>query len=74
MADVIELERVEVERRLSQMILDGTLSGQLDHRDHCLYLYPEESKDPTYEAALSTIQHLEKTVHTLAKRAHKLLL
>uniref|UniRef100_A0A2P2HXM2 26S proteasome non-ATPase regulatory subunit 11 n=1 Tax=Hirondellea gigas TaxID=1518452 RepID=A0A2P2HXM2_9CRUS len=73
-ADTIELPRLEVERRLSQMILDGSLSGQLDHRDHCLYLYPSETKDPVYSATIDTIACLEKTIVHLNKKAVKLML
>ncbi|CAL4059409.1 unnamed protein product [Meganyctiphanes norvegica] len=72
-AELINLPREEVERRLSQMILDKRLSAQLDHRDDCLYLYNSQDKDIVYSSALETLTHLDKTVTHLNHKVKKLL-
>ncbi|KAK4304463.1 hypothetical protein Pmani_023586 [Petrolisthes manimaculis] len=72
-ASCIKLPRDEVERRLSQMILDKKLSAQLDHRDDCLYMYPKQPADPTYETSISTLESLDKTVTHLHSKAKKML-
>ena len=71
----MKLPREEVERRLSQMILDGTLAGQLDHRSDCLSLFQQVEKggDPVYRDAMDTIAQLEKTVSRLSEKANQLL-
>ncbi|KAK3879292.1 hypothetical protein Pcinc_016122 [Petrolisthes cinctipes] len=72
-ASCIKLPRDEVERRLSQMILDRQLSAQLDHRDDCLYMYPRQPADPTYKTAISTLASLDKTITHLHSKAKKIL-
>lgn len=62
----------EVEVKLSQMILDKTLYGILDQGNGCLVVYDEQKQDETYEAALSTLQHVSNVVDSLAQKAAKL--
>ncbi|XP_076048914.1 uncharacterized protein LOC143029797 [Oratosquilla oratoria] len=72
-AECIGLPREEVERRLSQMILDKRVQAKLDHRDDCLYIYDEGDEDQTYNNLLEIISTLEKTLNLLNQRAKKLL-
>ena len=73
MAEKIGLRKEEVERRLSQMILDRELSAQLDHRDDCLYVYQPEPKDAAYSKSIDTIKELDKTLSHLNRRVKQLL-
>lgn len=72
-AEKIGLPREEVERRLSQMILDKRINAQLDHRDDCLYVYGAEEKDAVYQTALDSLSQLDKTVSHLNRKVKKLL-
>jgi len=71
-ARVIALPVDQVEKKLSQMILDRKLSGILDQGDGVLILYEPTTTDSTYEASLETIQNLGKVVDTLYQKAKKL--
>lgn len=71
-AKVIALPADQVEKKLSQMILDKKLSGILDQGDGVLILFEPTRTDSTYEAALDTIHHLGKVVDTLYQKAKKL--
>lgn len=71
-ARVIALPVDQVEKKLSQMILDRKLSGILDQGDGVLIIFEPTRTDSTYEAALDTIQNLGKVVDTLYQKAKKL--
>merc|ERR1712179_26665 len=71
-ARVIALPVDQVEKKLSQMILDRKLSGILDQGDDVLILFEPTTTDSTYEASLETIQNLGKVVDTLYQKAKKL--
>lgn len=71
-ARVIALPVDQVEKKLSQMILDRKLSGILDQGDGVLIIFEPTKTDSTYEAALDTIQSLGKVVDTLYQKAKKL--
>merc|ERR1712071_695957 len=71
-ARVIALPVDQVEKKLSQMILDRKLSGILDQGDGVLILFEPTTTDSTYEAPLETIQNLGKVVDTLYQKAKKL--
>jgi len=71
-AKVIALPVDQVEKKLSQMILDRKLSGILDQGDGVLIIFEPTKTDSTYEAALDTIQNLGKVVDTLYQKAKKL--
>jgi len=71
-ARVIALPVDQVEKKLSQMILDRKLSGILDQGDGVLILFEPTTTDSTYEASLETIQNLGKVVDTLYQKAKKL--
>lgn len=71
-AECIELPLPQVEKKLSQMILDKTFSGVLDQGAGVLVVFPATVVDKTFEAALETIQGMEKVVDALYNKAKKL--
>lgn len=71
-ADTIKLPLQQVEKKLSQMILDKKFSGILDQGDGVLIVFEETPIDKTYDTALETIHHMGKVVDTLYQKAKKL--
>ncbi|XP_042225291.1 26S proteasome non-ATPase regulatory subunit 11-like [Homarus americanus] len=69
----INLPREEIERRISQMILDKRINAQLDHRDDCLYVYASEDSDVVYQKGIDILSQLDKTVSHLNRKVKKLL-
>lgn len=62
----------QVEKKLSQMILDKKISGILDQGEGVLIVFDEIPVDKTYERVLETIQNMGKVVDTLYQKAKKL--
>lgn len=71
-AEQIALPIAQVEKKLSQMILDKKFSGILDQGIGVLIVFEETPVDKTYDKALETIQHMGKVVDTLYQKAKKL--
>lgn len=71
-AQSIKLPMVQVEKKLSQMILDKKFSGILDQGEGVLIVFEETPVDKTYETALETIHSMGKVVDTLYQKAKKL--
>lgn len=71
-ARTIKLPMQQVEKKLSQMILDAKFHGILDQGDGVLIVFEETPVDKTYEMALETIQSMSKVVDTLYQKAKKL--
>ncbi|KAL8684627.1 MAG: hypothetical protein Q9224_006225 [Gallowayella concinna] len=64
-AKMVGLDTQQVERKLSQMILDKVIIGVLDQGAGCLIVYDEAERDEGYDAALATIEKLSSVVDVL---------
>ena len=64
-AKMVGLSTQQVERKLSQMILDKVIIGVLDQGEGCLIVYDEVERDAGYDAALETIEKLSNVVDVL---------
>ncbi|MCJ1322066.1 26S proteasome regulatory subunit rpn6 [Xylographa vitiligo] len=64
-AKMVGLDTMQVERKLSQMILDKVIIGVLDQGAGCLIVYDETERDQGYDAALATIEKLSNVVDVL---------
>lgn len=64
-AKMVGLDTQQVERKLSQMILDKVIIGVLDQGAGCLIIYDETERDDAYDAALATIDKLSNVVDVL---------
>ncbi|KAL4222781.1 26S proteasome non-ATPase regulatory subunit 11 [Mactra antiquata] len=71
-ANLIKLPVANVEKKLSQMILDRKFHGILDQGAGVLVVFDETEADKTYETALETIQDMGKVVDALYNKAKKL--
>ncbi|KAF2201287.1 PCI-domain-containing protein [Delitschia confertaspora ATCC 74209] len=72
-AKMVGLDTVQVERKLSQMILDKVIIGVLDQGAGCLIVYDESERDQGYDAALETIEKLSNVVDVLYANQASLL-
>jgi 26S proteasome regulatory subunit N6 len=54
-----------VERKLSQMILDGKFQGILDQGKGQLIIYEEGEKDKAMDKGLKVLEHMDQVVTTL---------
>jgi len=62
---MVGLDVAQVERKLSQMILDRVIVGVLDQGAGVLVVFEEQERDEGYEAALETIEKLGGVVDAL---------
>ncbi|KAI9852943.1 MAG: 26S proteasome regulatory subunit rpn6 [Thelocarpon superellum] len=72
-AHMVGLDTQQVERKLSQMILDKVIVGVLDQGAGCLIVYDEVERDVGYDAALDTIDKLGTVVDVLYTNQASLL-
>jgi 26S proteasome regulatory subunit N6 len=72
-ARMVGLDTQQVERKLSQMILDKVIIGVLDQGAGCLIIYDETQRDEAYDAALATIEKLSNVVDLLYANQASLL-
>ncbi|GAQ44407.1 hypothetical protein ASPTUDRAFT_186210 [Aspergillus tubingensis CBS 134.48] len=72
-AKMVGLDTQQVERKLSQMILDKVIIGVLDQGAGCLIVYDETERDQAYDAALDTIEKLSNVVEELYTNQASLL-
>ena len=63
----------QVEKKLSQMILDKKLSGSLHQDDGVLIVYERQAPDETFEAALSTIHAMGEVSLIAVEHVHVLM-
>jgi 26S proteasome regulatory subunit N6 len=69
---LIEMPLVVVERKLSQMILDGKCHGILDQGKGQLIVYEDAGTDKAMEKGLKVIENMDKVVTSLFGRSHNL--
>ncbi|GAM86635.1 hypothetical protein ANO11243_046500 [Dothideomycetidae sp. 11243] len=72
-AKMVGLDVQQVERKLSQMILDRVIIGVLDQGAGCLIVFDEREPDQGYVAALDTIDKLSNVVDVLYANQASLL-
>lgn len=72
-AKMVGLDTQQVERKLSQMILDKLIIGVLDQGAGCLIIFDEVERDQGYDAALETIEKLSNVVDVLYTNQASLL-
>lgn len=72
-AHMVGLDVQQVERKLSQMILDRVIIGVLDQGAGVLVVYEESERDQGYDAALETIEKLSNVVDVLYSNQASLL-
>jgi 26S proteasome regulatory subunit N6 len=72
-ASLVGLDVAQVERKLSQMILDRVIVGVLDQGAGVLIVFEEQERDKGYEAALETIEKLGGVVEVLYANQASLL-
>jgi 26S proteasome regulatory subunit N6 len=72
-AEMVGLDTAQVERKLSQMILDKVIIGVLDQGAGVLVVFDETERDKGYDAALETIEKLNTVVDVLYTNQASLL-
>jgi 26S proteasome regulatory subunit N6 len=71
-AEKIRLPEAEVEKKLSQMILDHKFAGILDQETGVLIVFQESERDSTYDDVLETVNAMSRVVDRLYASAQKL--
>mmetsp|Transcript_7716 Transcript_7716/g.11570 ORF Transcript_7716/g.11570 Transcript_7716/m.11570 type:complete len:510 (+) Transcript_7716:118-1647(+) len=71
-AELIDMPLALVEKKLSQMILDGKFNGILDQGKGQLIVYEEGEKDLAMEKGLEVIANMDNVVSSLFVRSHAL--
>ena len=69
---MMDLPLPTIEKKLSQMILDGKFQGILDQGKGQLIIYEETEKDRAMEKGLEVLQHMDDVVTTLFERSRAL--
>ena len=72
-AHMVGLDVAQVEKKLSQMILDKVIIGVLDQGQGVLVVFEEAVRDKGYDAALETIEKLSEVVDVLYSNQASLL-
>ena len=71
-AEKIDLPEPEVEKKLSQMILDKKFQGILDQETRVLIIFEASERDVTYDNVIETVGAMSKVVDRLYQAAQKL--
>ena len=71
-ANLIEMPLPVVEKKLSQMILDGKFHGILDQGKGQLIVYEDVDQDKAMEKGLKVIENMDKVVTSLFSRSQNL--
>ena len=70
--DIMHLPVAVVEKKLSQMILDGKFQGIIDQGKGQLVVYEESEKDMAMEKGLQVINNMDAVVTSLFERSKAL--
>lgn len=71
-AELIKLERVRVEAKLSQMILDHKLQGVLDQGSGCIIIHEDRQLHKVYSSTIGTLSNMNNVVDCLFTKSLKL--
>ncbi|EED93476.1 predicted protein [Thalassiosira pseudonana CCMP1335] len=71
-ASLIDMPLVVIEKKLSQMILDGKFNGILDQGKGQLVVYEDADSDKAMEKGLKVIENMDKVVTSLFSRSDAL--
>lgn len=71
-AKLMEMPLPDIERKLSQMILDGKLVGIIDQGKGYLVVYEESQKDVAMEKGLQVLGNMDAVVTSLFERSKQL--
>lgn len=71
-AELIKLERVQVEAKLSQMILDHKLHGVLDQGSGCIIIHEDRQLHKVYSSTIGTLSNMNNVVDCLFTKSLKL--
>ena len=71
-ASLMDLPLSNIEKKLSQMILDGKFQGILDQGKGQLIIYEEGEKDKAMEKGLAVLENMDEVVTTLFERSKAL--
>jgi len=71
-SEKIKLPESQVEKKLSQMILDHKFAGILDQETGVLVVFDEAERDSTYDDVLETVNAMSRVVDRLYASAQKL--
>ncbi|KAG0578203.1 hypothetical protein KC19_4G005700 [Ceratodon purpureus] len=72
-SDLIGLPSENVEKKLSQMILDKKFAGTLDQGAGCLIIFDDVKPDGIYPSTLETISNISKVVDSLYLKSAKIM-
>jgi 26S proteasome regulatory subunit N6 len=72
-AQLINIARDKVERKLSQMILDKKLNGILDAGKDCLVVYDDVKQDKLYTHAHQVVDNMNTVLDSLFERGKQLM-
>jgi 26S proteasome regulatory subunit N6 len=72
-SELIGLPSENVEKKLSQMILDKKFAGTLDQGAGCLIIFDDVKPDGIYPATLETISNISKVVDSLYLKSAKIM-
>lgn len=66
---IIGLPKETIESKLSNMILDGLISGVIDQGNGWLIIYEEQKADKIYELGLDVVKNMTQVVNSLYEKA-----
>jgi 26S proteasome regulatory subunit N6 len=73
LASLMELPVLQVENKLSQMILDKQFAGILDQGAGCLLVFDDAPVDPIYNSSVETISNMSRVVDSLFVKSQKIV-